>query len=76
MQRPGINAEGEIYTDGNNVAIHGYDTVSYFTEKEPLEGSPNFIHSWKGATWQFASAENRNLFADNPEKYAPQFGGY
>ena len=29
-----------------------------------------------GATWQFASAENRDLFAANPEKYAPQFGGY
>lgn len=72
----GINAEGEIYTDKNNVAIHGYDTVSYFTEKEPQKGSAEFTHKWKDATWQFASADNRNLFADNPEKYAPQFGGY
>ncbi|MEL7173254.1 MAG: YHS domain-containing (seleno)protein, partial [Pseudomonadota bacterium] len=29
-----------------------------------------------GATWRFSSAENRDLFVENPEKYAPQYGGY
>jgi hypothetical protein len=28
-----------------------------------------------GATWHFASAENRDLFAADPVKYAPQYGG-
>jgi hypothetical protein len=28
------------------------------------------------ATWRFASAEHRELFAANPEKYAPAYGGY
>ena len=31
---------------------------------------------WKGAEWRFASAANRDLFSAEPEKYAPQFGGY
>jgi hypothetical protein len=29
-----------------------------------------------GATWRFASAEHRDLFAKSPGKYAPQYGGY
>ena len=29
-----------------------------------------------GATWQFGSAEHRATFVSNPEKYAPQYGGY
>lgn len=28
------------------------------------------------ATWYFASAEHRDRFAADPEKYAPQDGGY
>ena len=29
-----------------------------------------------GATWSFASAENRATFAADPEKFAPRYGGY
>jgi hypothetical protein len=29
-----------------------------------------------GANWRFASAENRDRFAADPERYAPQYGGY
>ena len=28
------------------------------------------------AKWRFASAEHRDLFEADPEKYAPQYGGY
>lgn len=59
-----------------DVAIKGYDTVAYFTENAAVEGSPKFTHRWLGATWQFASAEHRDLFAKDPNKYAPQYGGY
>jgi YHS domain-containing protein len=41
-----------------------------------VKGSPELTHQWKGATWRFASAENRERFAAAPEKYAPQYGGY
>lgn len=57
-------------------AIRGYDPVAYFTEKAPVKGSDKFTHSWKGATWHFASAQNRDRFAAAPEKFAPQYGGY
>ena len=58
-----------------NVAIEGYDPVAYFTEGKAHKGSPDFTTEWDGATWQFASAADRDLFVKNPTAYAPQFGG-
>lgn len=58
------------------VAIEGYDPVAYFTDGRPVEGSKQFTHEWGGATWRFASAEHRDAFAAEPEKYAPRYGGY
>ena len=58
------------------VAIDGYDPVAYFTDGRPVEGSKEFDDDWNGATWRFASAAHRDLFAAAPEKYAPQYGGY
>jgi YHS domain-containing protein len=57
-------------------AIEGTDPVAYFTEGRPVEGASAFAHEWRGATWYFASAENRDRFAADPERYAPQYGGY
>nr|WP_246707818.1 YHS domain-containing (seleno)protein [Ensifer oleiphilus] len=59
-----------------DVAIKGYDPVAYFTESKALEGSPQYSYRWLGANWQFASAENRELFIREPTRYAPQYGGY
>ena len=64
-----------IYTD-NGLAIKGFDPVAYFTEEQPVKGKSDFTYEWMNAKWQFASAENRDLFASNPEKYAPQYGGF
>jgi YHS domain-containing protein len=58
------------------VAIEGTDPVAYFEEGKPVAGSSDFEHEWMGATWRFASAANRDQFAADPEKYAPQYGGY
>ncbi|MEO0430932.1 MAG: YHS domain-containing (seleno)protein [Cyanobacteria bacterium J06656_5] len=60
----------------DGVAIGGADPVAYFTEGDYTPGSGEFTHDWEGATWQFASAENRDLFAASPEEYAPQYGGF
>lgn len=57
-------------------AVEGYDVVAYFTQGKPIEGKPEFVTEWNGAKWQFQSAENRDLFVSDPEKYAPQYGGH
>lgn len=41
-----------------------------------IEGSSAHTYQWKGATWKFASRENRDSFAASPRKFAPQYGGY
>ncbi len=65
----------EIYSRGG-VAISGIDPVAYFTEGRPVSGDARFSHSWKGATWHFSSAANRDAFVADSERYAPRFGGY
>ena len=64
-----------LLSDGK-VAIRGYDPVAYHTEGRPVEGDPAYTLEYKGATWRFASAENRDLFKADPEKYEPAYGGY
>jgi YHS domain-containing protein len=63
------------YTE-NGVALDGQDVVSYFTDKKLVMGKKNFSYKWQGANWVFSSAAHRDLFAQNPEKYAPAYGGY
>lgn len=57
-------------------AINGYDPVAYFTEGKPVLGDPKISYAYQGADWHFASAQNRDTFKADPEKYAPQYGGY
>jgi YHS domain-containing protein len=63
-----------LNTDG--VALKGYDPVAYFTMGRPVKGQKQFQHDWQGATWLFKSHDHLTLFQKNPEKYAPQYGGY
>lgn len=66
-----------IVTDPlTGVALEGYDPVSYFTEAEPLAGSPDYEFVWQGVPWYFATAANRDVFMRHPEVYAPQYGGH
>lgn len=58
------------------VAIGGADPVAYFSEGRFVEGSRKFAADWNGASWRFASAENRQRFLAEPERYAPRYGGY
>jgi hypothetical protein len=60
----------------NGVAIQGYDAVAYHTQQQAVKGSGAFTHVWRGATWQFATAEHRDRFAASPETFVPQFGGF
>ncbi len=67
---------GEAVFSKNDVAINGYDAVAYHTERKPVAGTPAHVQEWRGVVWQFASAANRDAFAQEPQRYAPQYGGY
>lgn len=60
----------------SGAAIKGYDPVAYFTTGKPTRGNPAHAVSYNGATWLFASAENKALFEGAPHTYAPAYGGY
>lgn len=59
-----------------NIAIGGYDPVSFFVVGKPQEGSEEHSFVYAGAVWRFASEENLSRFRSDPARYAPQFGGY
>lgn len=63
-------------TSSPRVVLKGYDPVAYFTDSRPVQGSSKHAFDWDGERYHFSSAENRSRFAADPERYAPQFGGY
>ena len=65
-----------VNANRSNIAIKGYDPVAYFEVGEPTRGDAAFSHEWNGATWHFSSAEHRDAFREDPEKFAPRYGGY
>ena len=74
---PARAGEAPVYTGFlSNLAVSGYDPVAYFSDGRPVEGSSEFESKYKGAVWRFASAEHKAAFDADPEKYAPQYGGY
>lgn len=73
---PAAAEKDPVFTSRGNLAIRGYDPVAYFTEGKAVKGEKDFTLGWQGADWRFANADNRDLFSEDPEKYAPQYGGY
>ena len=66
----------EINTDATGLVIRGYDPVAYFTEGRPMPGNPDLSVEYGGGKYLFATTANRDAFKTDPEKYAPQYGGY
>ncbi len=76
-EQPRINTlSGGFFETRTDTAILGYDPVSYFTSGRAEKGTDAFVLSWNGARWKFVSQQHLDLFKADPEKYAPQYGGY
>jgi hypothetical protein len=69
-------AAGPARSDEPRLAISGYDPVAYFTDGKPIPGKSEFEYRWHNLRWEFANRAHRELFAQDPEHYAPQFDGY
>lgn len=75
LATPAFAITPEVFAvDG--LAIRGYDPVAYFKESHDVEGLAEHSIMWKGAEWRFANAENLADFEADPERWAPQYGGY
>src|SRR6516162_5063883 len=58
------------------LSISGYDSVAYFTDGKPIQGKSDIEYLWHKLRWRFASPAHRDLFAKDPDHYAPQYDGY
>lgn len=67
--------KSEIF-EKDGMAIKGYDVVAFHTEAKATKGLENFTYRWKDANWLFANQANLDMFKEDPEKFAPQYGGY
>ncbi|MEL7257905.1 MAG: YHS domain-containing (seleno)protein [Pseudomonadota bacterium] len=79
IARPAFAKEPRWYDSGSGYAADGADVVAYFSldkSAKGVKGSSEHSIEWNGMRWRFANAENLAAFKANPEKYAPQFGGY
>lgn len=67
--------KNEVYTVEGK-AIKGYDPVAFFKESKPVKGADSLSFTYKDVQWLFSSKQNLEAFKADPEKYAPQYGGF
>ena len=75
-EKPVNTLTNSFFAKQTDTAINGYDSVAYLTQNAPVKGLDANTFEYKGAKWKFSTAANLELFKGNPEKYAPQYGGY
>ncbi|HAP31171.1 MAG TPA: YHS domain protein [Flavobacteriales bacterium] len=59
-----------------NIAIDGYDLVSYFKLNDSKTGKKEFKYTYQAAHYFFSSESHMQSFKINPKKYLPKFGGW
>lgn len=70
-------ADGGVFVASSNIAVGGYDAVSYFQgDGVPLRGDARYVIEHDGAKFHFASQANADAFAADPAAFAPQYGGH
>ena len=69
------------YVDSHNVPYHGvaldgYCPVAYFAVNKPVRGKSEHASIHDGITYYLVSAEAKQAFDAEPEKYVPAYGGW
>ena len=59
-----------------NVAVQGYDVVSYFKQKKAVKGKKTLALNYEGVVYYFSTEANKEAFKKNPVSYEPQYGGW
>jgi YHS domain-containing protein len=66
---------GQYNLNEDNLAVQGYDVVSYFMGA-PSKGKKANLYEYKGITYWFTTSENLELFKKQPDKFEPAYGGW
>ena len=67
---------GRWNTNVDGVALDGYDPVAYHAMHDAVRGMADLAVEHDGVRFLFASDEHRDAFRQEPERYAPAFGGW
>ncbi|MDQ0316925.1 YHS domain-containing (seleno)protein [Amorphus orientalis] len=76
---------GDQYVDETGFAVSGYDVVAYRSldqaevgsgQPQAVPGRRDITATYNGATFAFATEENREAFLADPAKYAPAYDGH
>ena len=62
--------------DNSNIGLEGYSPVSYLDLGLAQKGIKQFKSEYDKVVYYFTSAEQKEVFDKNPQKYLPQYGGY
>lgn len=73
---PTVRAADEFNTDRNGYVLKGMDAVAYHRLGAPVPGKDEFVSTYGGAMFRFASAANQQAFDAEPERFAPAYGGW
>lgn len=57
------------------LALGGHDPVSYFSQGA-VSGQPQWTAVHAGHSYRFESRRHRDRFLEQPDRYAPAYGGY
>ena len=70
------DANSHLNLNSNNIAVDGYDLVSYFEENKAVEGKKNYKFTFENVNYYFSSEKHLNSFKKSPTKYLTSFGGW
>ena len=67
---------GDWNTNKAGVVLDGFDVVSYREDDKAIKGSSKYAVKYDGVKFHFANRDHRDMFVENPRKYAPKYNGY
>ncbi len=70
------NAQGDVFTNADNVALGGYDLVAYHNANDAIRGNSDHTVIHNEVIYYFSNAENATKFKESPASYMPAYGGH
>lgn len=67
---------GAVFREAGNLALQGFDPVTYFSADKPQRGRAEFAVAHTGASYQFVSADHAARFKADPQKHLSQYAGH
>ena len=64
------------YNLEDNIAIMGYDPVTYFLLNKSVKGKKELSYTYQGVVYRFSNGASLEEFKKNPSKYEPEYGGW